>query len=158
MKMIYTASVMILVSMVASATTKPVSKGAIMDEILRAIEQVKKDGTPERRGEDAMALASVVREHASVASDPEVIRRLVVLLGDANDVVRGGAAAALGFIGPKAATAIPALEKAYEERKDQIGPLGSSEAIKLALERIRKPSGRSKTPPPQPTEPRPKDR
>ena len=111
-----------------------------MHEILRAIEQVEKDGTPEQKGEDAMALADVVRAHGSVASDPEIIRRLVVLLGDVNDAVRGGAAAALGFIGPKAASAIPALEEAYEERKDQSGPLGSSEAIKLALERIRKQS------------------
>jgi len=140
MTMIYTASVMILVSMVASTPTKPVSKRAIMREILSAIAQVEKDQTPERRGDDAMALADVVRDHASVASDPDVIRRLVVLLGDGNDAVRGGAAAALGFIGPKAASAIPALEEAYEERKDQSGPLGSSEAIKLALERIRKQS------------------
>ncbi len=57
MKMIYAASAMILVSMVASPVTKPVSKRAIMHEILRAIEQVEKDRTPERRGDDAMALA-----------------------------------------------------------------------------------------------------
>ncbi len=124
-----------------------------MQKILRAIGQVEKGGTSQRRGDDAMALADVVRDHASVASDPEIIRRLVVLLGDVNDAVRGGAAAALGFIGPKAASAIPALEKAYEERKDQSGPLGSSEAIKLALERIRKPSG-----PPEPQPHRPKQR
>jgi hypothetical protein len=158
MKMIYTASVMILVSMVASAATKPLSRGAIMHKILGAIEQVERDGTPERRGDDAMALADVVRDHASVASDPDVIRRLVVLLGDVNDAVRGGAAAALGFIGHKAASAIPALEKAYEERKDQSGPLVSSEAIKLALERIRKPSGRPKPQPPRLKQSRSKDR
>ena len=158
MKMIYTASFMILVSTFASAATKPLSRRAIVHEILTAIEQVEKDQSPERRGEDAMALADVVRDHASAASDPEVIRRLVVLLGNVDDVVRGGAAAALGFIGPKAASAIPELEKAYEERKDQSGPLGSSEAIKLALERIRKPSGRPKPQPPRLKQPLPKDR
>ena len=129
-----------------------------MHEILRAIEQVEKDGTPEQKGEDAMALADVVRAHGSVASDPEIIRRLVVLLGDVNDAVRGGAAAALGFIGPKAVSAIPALEKAFEERKNRNGALRSADAIELALERIRKPSGRPKPQPPRLKQPGPKDR
>lgn len=46
--------------------------------------------------------------------DDSVVKDLAELLDDDNDVVRGAVAASLGWIGPRAAGAVPALQEALQ--------------------------------------------
>src|SRR6185437_9552946 len=107
-------SVLIAVSFTGSpARSAPSRDRKIVDEILKAIEAVEKEADPMKSIDRGNEMTELVRRHASAASDPEIVRRLTSLLAVPSDGTRGWAAASLGFIGPKAAAAIPALEKAY---------------------------------------------
>jgi HEAT repeat protein len=77
---------------------------------------------------------------------------LVEVLGDANDVeARLLAARVLGRIGPRATQAVPALEKARNDKYDLV-----REFAVEALQRIKgEGAGSSKTPPSEPRDPPP---
>jgi len=139
-------SVLIALSFAGSpARSAPPRDRRIIQRILKAIEAVEKEVDPVKSLDRGHEMTEMVRRHASAASDPEIVRRLANLLALPDDGTRGWAAASLGFIGPKAAAAIPALEKAYEERKNENGSLRSADAIDLALKRIRAPARRKAT-------------
>jgi hypothetical protein len=78
--------------------------------------------------------------------DP-VIDQLIDLLNNDDDGIRGGAALSLGWFGPRAKRAIPALDRAYirigkEISKRFVVPASASDAdIVAALERITGKSG-----------------
>ena len=127
------------------ARSAPSRDRKIVDRILKAIDVVEKEPDPMKSLDRGEEMTELVRRHASAASDPEIVRRLTNLLAAPSDGTRGWAAASLGFIGPKAAAAIPALEKAYQERKNMNGNLRSADAIDLALKRIRTPVRRKGT-------------
>jgi len=136
-------SVLIALSLTSSpARSTPSRERKIVQRILKAIDAVEKEADPMKSIDRGHEMTELVHRHASAASDPEIIRRLTDLLAVPSDGTRGWAAASLGFIGPRAASAIPALEKAYQERKDDNGPLRSADAIELALKRIRTPAHR----------------
>ena len=144
--MVQLASVLIALSLTGSpARSAPSRDGKIVERILKAIDAVEKDLDPMKSIDRGEEMTDLVRSHPFAASDPEIVRRLTNLLAVPSDGTRGWAAASLGFIGPKAAAAIPALEKAYEERKNMNGNLRSVDAIELALKRIRTPVRRKST-------------
>jgi HEAT repeat protein len=103
-----------------------------------AIRALKEPGDRKRRVTQAETLSALVQRCPAAASGAGTVQELASLLGDPEDAVRFWVAGALGFIGPKAAAAIPALEKALDERKGAMGSLTSVEAIRVALERIRR--------------------
>jgi hypothetical protein len=139
-------AILIALSLTGSAASSaPSRERKIVDRILKTIDAVEKEPDPMKSIDRGAEMAELVRRHASAASDPEIVQRLTNLLAAADDGTRGWAAASLGFIGPRAASAIPALEKAYEERKNMNGSLRSADAIDLALKRIRTPAGRKGT-------------
>src|SRR4051812_2061107 len=120
--MVQVASVLIALSFTGSpARSAPSRDGGIVERILKAIDAVEKEKDPLKSIDRGEAMTELVRSHAVAASDPEIVRRLTNLLELPSDGTRGWAAASLGFIGPKAAAAIPALEKAYQERKNMNG-------------------------------------
>jgi len=144
--MVPLASVLIALSFTGSpARGAPSRDSKIVERILKAIDAVEKEPDPMESIDRGKEMTELVRSHAFAASDPDIVRRLTTLLAVPSDGTRGWAAASLGFIGPKAAAAIPALEKAYRERKNMNGSLRSVDAIALALKRIRTPVRRKST-------------
>jgi hypothetical protein len=61
---------------------------------------------------ESLKLAFYVRDNSTCAQSSRLIHKLVALLGDDDDGVRMGAAMALGYIGPAASSAVPALKSA----------------------------------------------
>lgn len=90
----------------------------------------------------AIKVAASVRE--SVADlDSKIAGELAQVLGDPQDDVRYWIAMALSYMGPKAVSAIPALEKALKERRGRDQGKTSASAIRLALKKIREKPGPS---------------
>ena len=106
----------------------------------RLIERVRVEKAHQRRADLAEQLARLVQADPNAVGD-EQVAGLTAMLGDDADSVRAWTAGALGFIGPRAASAIPALEAARQKQAeaDLKFPvsLSSVAAIDLALRRIR---------------------
>jgi HEAT repeat protein len=88
----------------------------------------------------AQEVSYIIRDLKQEADIHEVvIDNIAALLGDPDHVVRSYAARALGYMGPKAIRAVPALEKALKEIEDiqeslVFGPSTSSaSSIRRAL-------------------------
>ena len=96
------------------------------------------------REEKAYQLAVLIRRKAGKAAPPKLITDLAALMSDSNQMVRFWVALALGKLGPQAAAAIPALEKAFEEAQVADPPGGFRTGIHLddviheMLEKIRR--------------------
>jgi hypothetical protein len=108
-----------------------------MCDVKGAIERVRQAGEGKGRAVAAEKMATVVKDCSAVAATGDTIDQLADLLTHREDIVRYWAATALGYIGPKAESAIPALERAYEEKKNSSQSKTSASAIRVALERIR---------------------
>jgi HEAT repeat protein len=96
------------------------------------------------RGEMARQLQILVDRRARKSAPKELIERLINLMSDENVEVRLWTAAALGDLGPQAAPAIPALEKARKEDEALLQKIGGGrsgiwvmDAVDVALEKIR---------------------
>jgi HEAT repeat protein len=104
------------------------------DQLIKAVQsRVSSD----RRIDAAQKLSDLVHTCRSELFSERHIAQLSALLQDENDSVRYWSATALGYLGPRARSAIPALEKALEERADDLTSKSSRSAIRLALQRIR---------------------
>ena len=103
--------------------------------------------TDSRTGFAAQLAEFVAAQRGEAARiDAPVVDDMATLLTDADDWVRFYGAASLGFVGPGARRAIPALEKALEESRAEVtmhpgqasvfGALSSAGAICTAFMRI----------------------
>jgi hypothetical protein len=109
------------------------------EPVLRLVEKIKEEPAVNSRTEQAEKLAHVVREKEGKKAPKGVIRAIADLMTDRHDSVRYWAATALGYLGPQAADAIPALQKALKEIEGRRASKTSESAIRLALERINRP-------------------
>lgn len=100
--------------------------------------------TTEEREEKASQLATLIRRKAGKPAPKSLITDLAGLMSDSDQLVRAWTAGSLGNLGPQAAEAIPALEKAFEEARatDPPGHFRSGihldDVIQQALEKIRR--------------------
>jgi hypothetical protein len=96
---------------------------------------IKNERSVNARTEDARKLADQVRRNELAVGDAD-IKLLVDMLSDRDDSVRYWIAMALGYIGPRAQAAVPALEKALQEMQCVRGSKTSAPAIRLALTKM----------------------
>ena len=110
--------------------------------IFRAAVPPAEGGCPELnpRTEQAHELAGLVRKKARETAPKSVVRALADLMADRDDSVRYWIAMALGYLGPQASDAVPALEKALREIERHPADKTSESAIRIALKRINGPS------------------
>jgi HEAT repeat protein len=93
-------------------------------EISERVAQIQSASDPSMRIDRAAHLAEYIasRGPLDVANvEAPVVDDMAGLLEDNADLVRFYAAASLGFLGPSARRAIPALEKALERREGERG-------------------------------------
>ena len=93
-------------------------------EIAERVAEVQSATDPSTRIDRAAHLAEYIasRGPLDVANvEPPIVDGMAELLEDNADLVRFYAAASLGFLGPSARRAIPALEKALEQREGERG-------------------------------------
>jgi len=117
-------------------------------DALRDIQNVKSERDVNLRGmlaNDMLThLYKVWDAHAIDTIDDRVIDKLVLLLDDDDDAVRGPAAAAIGYFGVRARRAVPALHDALvrlvmeRKKRGDILALGldSASSIEVALQRV----------------------
>ena len=102
----------------ADSSVQPSSATQTIDALVKQI-QSDKPLSQERDKHAQMLFRSVSHMEVSVITDQE-IDLISSLLQDNNDVVRFNAARALGYIGPKARRAVPALETALKKVKSEL--------------------------------------
>src|ERR1041384_371837 len=99
----------------------------------------------QEREDKAYQLAVLIRRKTGRAAPQKLVTDLAALMSDPDQMVRLWTAGALGNLGPQAAAAIPALEKAFEEAQVADPPGGPRTGIHLddviqqALKKIRRP-------------------
>lgn len=101
----------------------------------RAANAIRAERKRDPRVNTAKQLTQWVRKNPGQVSDADIFI-LVGLLRDDDDIIRGEAAASLGFLGKRAEPAIPQLLDALKERPCVSQPAMSADAIHVALERI----------------------
>src|SRR5262245_33291005 len=100
--------------------------------------------TTKERQENAYELATLILRKAGKPAPEKLITDLAGLMSDADQVVRFWAAVSLGNLGPQAAAAIPALEKALEQARTEDPPdrfrtgIHLDDGIQQALDKIRR--------------------
>jgi len=116
----------------ASSQDRPGERPAnISEEVAR----IQNNPDAEMRYNAVKRLTIGLRIDSSRVSEGDVVA-LTSLLRDSNDLVRHQAAIALGRIGPRASSAIPALQKALSEVQCVRADNNSRFAIAIALRRI----------------------
>jgi hypothetical protein len=101
------------------------------------VTKIKQEPSIRERTEDAYRLVKSVKERAQQKIPDRLLSEITSLMGDRDDSVRYWTATALGYLGPQATAAIPALERALEEVKDVHAMKTSASAIRIALTRVR---------------------
>jgi HEAT repeat protein len=123
---------------------------SIDDEIAERVAQVQTASDTSMRIDRAAHLAEYIASRGPLAVaevEAPIVDDMAELLEDNADLVRFYAAASLGFLGPSARRAIPALEKALERREGERGivsgqprvfptAVSSAQAICVALTKI----------------------
>jgi hypothetical protein len=100
--------------------------------------------TANDRQEKARELAALIRRKAGKPAPEKLITDLAGLMSDSDQLVRFWVAVSLGYLGPQAAAAIPALEKALEQARIEDPPdrtrtgIHLDDGIQQALEKIRR--------------------
>jgi hypothetical protein len=135
---------------VALIGASAVAAQTIDTEIAERVAEVQSAADPSTRIDRAANLAEYIASRGALDIadvEPPVVDDMAELLEDNTDLVRFYAAASLGFLGPSARRAIPALEKALEQREGERGivsgqprvftsPVSSLLAICAALTKI----------------------
>jgi HEAT repeat protein len=85
---------------------------SVRAQIRALIAQIEVEKDSDDRVDKSLNFASYVQQHAACAQSREIVRIIVPLLYDDSDGVRESGAAALGFIGPAARSAVPDLKRA----------------------------------------------
>jgi len=106
------------------------------DAVLNLAQRIKAEPAVTLRTDQAEELAGLVRKNAAKTAPKSVVRILAGLMEDRDDSVRYWIATALGYLGPQAVDAVPALEKALKEIEGRPADKTSEAAIRLALKRI----------------------
>jgi hypothetical protein len=115
-----------------------------MDQIKETIMRVRTGGTVDARTDAAEHLAQLARKADPKVVDDETINEMISLLDSPDDSVRAWVAAALGYLGPRAKSAIPKLLSILPLSDCLTVSLSSAPAIRLAITRM------GETPPPPP--------
>jgi hypothetical protein len=123
---------MVLVAQAAIAATPE-----RWQKITRLVEKIKNESSAKERGEEVERLASLVEKRAREAVPESVVADLTSLMSHRDDHVRYWTAMALGYLGPQAASSIPALENALKEVDNVHTSKTSASGIRVALARIR---------------------
>lgn len=103
--------------------------------VSRAAVIIQSEKSRDMRAKTAVRLTQWVRRNPAQVCDSD-ISTLTSLLRDDDDIIRGEAAGSLGFVGPRAISAAPALIQALRERPCTRQPAQSAGAMRVALERI----------------------
>jgi len=103
--------------------------------VSRSAAIMQSEKSRDARAKTAVRLTQWVRRNPTLVSDSD-ISTLAGLLRDDDDIIRGEAAGSLGFVGPRAISAAPALIQALSERPCTRQPAQSADAMRVALERI----------------------
>src|SRR5262245_37493320 len=104
--------------------------------VLTLVEQIKAEPDVGPRTHHAEEVSDFVRAKNGKSAPKSGIRALAGLMTDRHDSVRYWIAMALGFFGPQAIEAVPALQTALKEIEGRPGSKTSESAIRLALRRI----------------------
>ena len=105
--------------------------------IAQQVEKIKKESSSTSRPDEAERLADLVKQKAAHVIPESLLAEITDLLTDRDDTVRYWTAMALGYLGPQAASSIPALEKALKEIEKVRGSKTSASGIRFALAKIR---------------------
>jgi hypothetical protein len=114
------------------------------DEVEANVKRIISEPDQDKRIDLSTNLAFYLRAHPDCGRTPKIIGDITGLLDDHVDGVRMGAAMALGYIGPLAVRAVPALEDTIE-KSDAImdaspypllPPNSSGQAARTALREI----------------------
>jgi hypothetical protein len=106
-------------------------------------DKVKVAASSVKQGEMARRLEGLINRKRRKIAPKELVDKLIDLMSDENKQVRLWVALALGDLGPQAAPAIPALEKAREEDEALLKEIGGRsgiwvmDAVDVALKKIR---------------------
>lgn len=122
----------------ATGQTAPAITGAVVGDVSyvsRAATVIHNATIRDVRAKTAVRLTQWVRQNPTQVSEAD-ISILTGLLRDDDDIIRGEAAGALGFVGPRAIAAAPALMQALRERPCTTQPGQSADAMRIALVRI----------------------
>lgn len=148
---IFTAAAALVLTQPASAqdaNRPPARRNAVELRIEEIIQMLRASSDADSRTGFAAQLAEFVAAQRTEAAriDAQVVDDMATLLSDGDDWVRFYGAASLGFVGPAARRAIPALEKALEQSRETMalnagqtsvfGALSSAGAICTAFTRI----------------------
>jgi PBS lyase HEAT-like repeat len=118
--------------LLATLASMGASSGSLVASEINAIKQ---EPSVNARTEDARQLADQVRRNQLVVSDAD-IQLLAEMLSDRDDAVRYWIATTLGYLGPRAQQAAPALERALKDAQCAHGSKTSAPAIRSALANI----------------------
>jgi hypothetical protein len=86
-----------------------------VSDTLNRISSIERESNEDRRVQNALDLANYFRVNPQCGKLQQLIERIGTLLKDRSDGVRIGAAMALEDIGPRAQSAVPALEEAVRD-------------------------------------------
>ncbi len=125
----------LILLVVFSSRTAPANECVSNTDILQRIAAVEKDTDVNTRTLLAQQLFFVVKRQDSQIHRCEIVA-LTRMLGNKDDGVRMWAANSLGYIGPRAFTAIPALKSAYRLSECSVLEVNSSMAIEYALKNM----------------------
>jgi hypothetical protein len=116
----------------------------LLKQIHDKIATIRTGNTLHVRGMAARELALIAEKIDPSEVDDKTFANLVSLMDSPDDPVRGGVAAALGFLGGRAKSAAPKLLEILPRVDCLDGAITSADAIRLALKRM------GVTPPPRP--------
>ena len=109
--------------------------GVGRSEVENAAAIIQHGKTRDVRAKEAVRLTQWIRRNPVHVSESD-IAILISLLRNEDDVIRGEAAGSIGFVGPRAISAAPALLQALRERPCTKQPGASADAMRVALDRI----------------------
>jgi hypothetical protein len=113
------------------------ANGEAMTPIMVAVSKIRDEPSTATRTAIAQQLSELIsREGQSMTISQGDIGSLASLMSDRDDSVRFWVASSLGYIGPRAQLAVPALRQALKEIKDAKLALTSAGAIEMALAKI----------------------